>query len=345
MTISLCMILRKEDLPFLNTCLMNTAPGVDEIIIVIDKPDQDIAAVADQYKARLITQPFPESFAEQRNRSIAEAQMDWILVLDADEILAAGDLDRLKAAAKGAVVACSLVQLTYTNDTAQERFVPAKNELTQQFGFAGYFPVEMIRFFRNHQGISFTRRVHEMVDEIIEQKGLAQQVVRTDIPIHHLKMLRPSLREDELRYLQLLQLEVKEHPDSAKAWFDIGTIQFFTLRNPFAAAASLERALTLRPSFTEAGMNLAFVYGHLKRYKEALAVYRRLPADAAVLSGMGTCLFHLGRHAKAISCYRQAAALQPEKKEEIEKKIALIRAARPVPGKGRKRGSRAQSQE
>ena len=329
-SISLCMIVKKVDYPFLPTCLKNVQKEVDEIVMVVDEIDQEITKISGQFHAKLVEHPFRD-FAGQRNVSLQRATKDWVLILDADEILASDDVKSLKKKAENNhAVACTLNQLNYTNDTNQMRFVPAKNEITQRFGFQGYFVVPAIRFFKNHMGFRFSRKVHEMVDETIEKKGLGDRVVKTDIPIHHLKMLKPSVREDELRYLSLLEEEVKENPKNFKALFDMGTINLFILKDVKRAVHHFKKALEINPAFTEVKLNLAFAYGQLKEYEQALTLYQGVTGkekNFSLLSNIGTCLFFLGRYEEAVRMYQEAAVLDPERKKEAGSKIALVRKA------------------
>lgn len=329
-SVSLCMMVKKDDYRFLRSCLGNIAAGVDEILMVVDGRDDEINAIASEFGAKLIEHPYQDSSALQRNVVLRRARMDWILVVDADELLSAADIMKLKHTADSTdCVACVLNQLNYTNDTSQARFVPARNDITEQFGFSGYYTVPTIRFFRNNRGFFFTRRVHEMVDESIEERGLMNKVLRTDVPLHHLKMLKGNdqLKKDELRYLQLLELELQDNPRNAKAHFDIGTIQLFTLKNHQEAIESLKKALELNPDFTEAKLNLAFAYGEVKEYEKALALYKELEKKEQsyhVLSSIAACLFFLRRYEEAIDYYRRAAAAAPERRNEAENRIKII---------------------
>ena len=86
MKLSLCMIVRDEeaDLP---TCLESVKGVVDEICIVDTGSNDRTVAIAEGYGARVEHFTWCDDFSAARNASLAMAQGDWILVLDADEIL------------------------------------------------------------------------------------------------------------------------------------------------------------------------------------------------------------------------------------------------------------------
>ena len=80
------MIVRDEE-QMLGRCLAAAAPAVDEIIIV-DTGSQDATIeIARSFGARVIERPWTGSFADARNASLEAATGDWLLYLDADEVL------------------------------------------------------------------------------------------------------------------------------------------------------------------------------------------------------------------------------------------------------------------
>jgi len=289
----------------------------------VDRKDPAIVNIAKEFNAIVFSHSF-QDFSQQRNFSLKKATGDWILVLDADEVLAGEDVERLKTTR---AVACMLDQLNYTNDANQARFIPAENEITRRFGFKGYFPVPVIRFFRNREGFHFTRKVHEMVDESIYEKGLWDEVEKTNIPIHHLKGLKgpEALGATEMRYLGLLKKEVKANPKNFKAWSDMGTITLFTLNNPSQAIGHFQKSLGINPKFGEARMNLAFALGRIGEWEKALEIYSTLPKDFHSLTNKAACLASLNRKEEAMACYKKALELRLEMREEIEKRIQSLK--------------------
>jgi predicted O-linked N-acetylglucosamine transferase (SPINDLY family) len=83
-----------------------------------------------------------------------------------------------------------------------------------------------------------------------------------------------------------------------------------------AAAASIERALTLNPQFAEAHLNKGALYGHLGRYDEALAALERAvtlkPKLAKAWLEYGNAFHALNRDDDALIAYNKALALKPD---------------------------------
>ena len=69
-------------------CLDALKGWVDEIIIVDDHSDDRTVAIArQQYGAKVITQALDNDWSKQRNTGAAASSNDWILQLDADEVV------------------------------------------------------------------------------------------------------------------------------------------------------------------------------------------------------------------------------------------------------------------
>ena len=95
-TISLCMIVRDEE-SVLDRCLSCVKDIVDEIIIVdtgsIDKT-KEIAAL---YTDKIYDFKWIDDFAAARNFSFSKAKMDYIMWLDADDVIDAKNKNKLLA--------------------------------------------------------------------------------------------------------------------------------------------------------------------------------------------------------------------------------------------------------
>ena len=323
------MIVKKEDYKLLPNCLSHIYQHMDEIIVVVDKIGPEIEETARNFGFRLFERKFSGDFSEYRNFSIRQATKDWILILDADELLSPEDLQKLRQiAGSGEHIACMLNQINYTNDTNQLRFVPLKNQITELFGFSGMFVVPIIRFFKNSIGLHFTRRVHEMVDETIAKKGIWEKVNKTDIPLHHLKLLKgpEEFKKTELRYLGLSELETADNPQNFKAFFDIGTTYLFTERKYPEAIKNLKKSLDISPDFLPAKLNLAYAYCQTKEYENALDLYKKTPENYRILSNILTCLFYLKKYKEALDCCEKLIALEPSMRGELKKKIGIIKS-------------------
>jgi len=92
--ISLCMIVRDEE-AVLGRCLDSVAPHVDEIVIVDTGSTDRTKAIAREYGAAVYDFVWIDDFAAARNFAFSKATRDYILWLDADDMLLPEDGRRL----------------------------------------------------------------------------------------------------------------------------------------------------------------------------------------------------------------------------------------------------------
>ena len=144
-TVSLCMIVKNEE-KFLPTCLQSVAGVVDEIIIVDTGSSDATIKIAHRFKAKVFEHEWKGDFSEARNASIMHATSDWILFLDADEVL-----DKKSARKLGDVL-----QQTECSGF----FFCIYNVKDNGFVSGRHFTV---RLFRNQKDIHFVGKIHEQV--------------------------------------------------------------------------------------------------------------------------------------------------------------------------------------
>lgn len=96
MTISLCMIVKNEE-ALLARCLESVQKAVDEIIIVDTGSTDATKEIALQFTSHVLDFQWCDDFSAARNFSFSQASCDYILWLDADDILKEEDKNALIA--------------------------------------------------------------------------------------------------------------------------------------------------------------------------------------------------------------------------------------------------------
>jgi len=82
------VILTKNEEGRIRRCLEAIKGRVQEIIIIDDEStDATVAIACDEYGAKVIVHPLKNAFDRQRNLGIEAAGQNWILQMDADEII------------------------------------------------------------------------------------------------------------------------------------------------------------------------------------------------------------------------------------------------------------------
>lgn len=94
-TISLCMIVRDESLT-LSRCLECVKDAVDEIIIVDTGSTDDTKQIALRYTDKVYDFLWLDDFSAARNFAFSKGKSDFLMWLDADDIITKPNLDKLK---------------------------------------------------------------------------------------------------------------------------------------------------------------------------------------------------------------------------------------------------------
>ena len=103
LTISLCMIVKDRGLEwvYIENCLTNLQQEINEVIILTDKSFENsdkFRELLSKYNIKFVFSEWNNSFSELRNECVKRACGDWILILDADEVILSEDIRKLKLA-------------------------------------------------------------------------------------------------------------------------------------------------------------------------------------------------------------------------------------------------------
>ena len=93
-TVELSMIV-KDEAATLARCINSVSSCVDRVVVGDTGSTDATAEIARKCGAEVVQIPWEQDFARARNRVLACAKCDWILVLDADEMLDAQGRQRL----------------------------------------------------------------------------------------------------------------------------------------------------------------------------------------------------------------------------------------------------------
>jgi len=229
LTLSLCMIVKDEE-EMLPRCLAAVAPAVDEIVIVDTGSSDRTIEIARSYNATVIEKPWTGSFSEARNVSFGAATGDWIIYLDADEVLVADDVQRLKA---------------LTGRTWREAFYVVETSYTGELGDGAAMTNNALRVFRNRPNYRFEGRLHEQIAHNLPLYA-AGRIEQSSVRVEHYGYLGAvrDAKEKSRRNLDLLKAQQAESPSDAFLHFNLGT-EYAVIGDYSSALTEFEEAWSL----------------------------------------------------------------------------------------------------
>jgi tetratricopeptide (TPR) repeat protein len=229
LTLSLCMIVRDEE-QMLPRCLAAVAGAVDEMIIVDTGSTDKTVEIAKSFGAKVIEFPWTGSFAEARNVSFEAATGDWVMYLDADEVLVAEDVRELRA---------------LTGCTWREAFYLVETSYTGELGDGGAMVNNALRVFRNRPEYRFKDRLHEQIAHTLPTY-IPGRVEQTPVRVTHYGYLGSvrDAKEKSQRNIELLRRQADESPKTPFLHFNLGS-EYIVVGDVNAAIEELTTARSL----------------------------------------------------------------------------------------------------
>ncbi|MFP3886608.1 glycosyltransferase family 2 protein [Priestia filamentosa] len=163
---SLCMIVKNEE-EVLNQCLTSIAHLCDEIIIVDTGSTDGTKEIAQKFTNKVIDFKWIDNFSAARNFAFSHATKDYIIWLDADDILLKADQEKLK-----------MLKQTLSNDIDFVSFI--YNIAFDEYGNPT-FSYRRNRLVKRAKGFTWKGVVHEYLD-------VAGNSIYADIAVTHRKI-------------------------------------------------------------------------------------------------------------------------------------------------------------
>lgn len=188
--ISVVMIVQNEEV-LLSRCL-ESVKELDEIVITDSGSRDRTLEIARQYTDKISEFPWCDNFSKSRNFAKTHATGDWILSIDADEIL--HDVSKVREAVALAELKGALaVDITLlAEDNNQKTFFP--------------------RLFKNCEAVWWEGAIHNHLSVVGEKIG--------DVRITY--GYSPAHNDDPERAFRILKKEVDSRPDAVREMFYLG---------------------------------------------------------------------------------------------------------------------------
>lgn len=293
------MIVKNEE-AFLEQCLQSVQGLVDEIIIVDTGSTDKTKKIALRFTSKVYDFKWCDDFAAARNESLKYATGDWILVLDADEVISKEDFAVIKELiSDNFIYGYSLTQRSYTNNSSREGFnIRSQDNYSEGEGYLGWTESKIVRLFRNKKDILFKGAVHELVEDSLRDSNL--KVFPINLPIHHFresKGVEVQNKKSSL-YRELGLKKVGSNPNDHCGHLELA-LSYRVKKDYEKALSHLQKALEIKVDFPEARCELGLLYNDLKQFEKAQECFdwcvHFFPNYAEPYFGAGVVLVNLGR--------------------------------------------------
>lgn len=342
--ISLCMIVKNEE-KHLGKALFTVKPLVDEMIVVDTGSEDRTKDIATVYGAKVYDFQWKDDFSAARNYALSKASGEWVLILDADEVISPIDFEILRkiVSKKGSKPkAYSFVTRNYIIECNRIGRKPNDGKYPNEEAGAGWTPSSKVRLFPNQKDLRFSFPVHELIEPAIRQKRM--KIADSGVPVHHYgnldldktrrkgehyydigKKKLEDMGTSDLRALQELAIQavnvgkyeeaielwkqlISHQPDNAGAYICLGTA-YNSLDNFLEAREAHATAFKLAPQMPEALTNYIRSEMYLGNAEIALATFEQSKInediDESTLFVMAAVYSCCKQQQKAIACFER----------------------------------------
>lgn len=180
-TLSVCMIVKNEE-EVLARCLAAAGRFADEIVVVDTGSEDGTKEIARQFTEKVYDFAWQDDFAQARNFAFAQGTSDYLMWLDADDVVSPENIERIRDLKRTMDGAVDLVMMQY-----QVAFDEAGSPT---------FSYERERIVKRGAGFAWQGAVHEVIVP-------AGHILHTDIAIEHRKQ-KPGDPDRNLRIYQAM---------------------------------------------------------------------------------------------------------------------------------------------
>jgi len=315
-TVSLCMIAKNEE-KWLEQCLNSVKDVADEIIIVDTGSTDKTKEIAKKFNAKIFDFKWVDDFSAARNESIKHATKDWVIVLDADEIIEKKDLGKIKNSIENAesdVAGFSFEQRSYLTKFFDGTVKNDSNfDLVKDYPF--YISHHLVRLFKNKLGLYFRHRIHELIEDSIKEKN--HKYKKTDIVLHHFG----SLKDENLisgkteEYSKMILKQLQENPESAR--YNYQTARMFLGRNDFSNALKyFGETAKINPNYKLVFSEIAKIYLQMNDKNRAIEYFKKSmkqnPDNPSTANNLAVVYMSMGKFEQAKKILEEDLKKHPE---------------------------------
>lgn len=217
-TLSLCMIVKNEE-KYIKKCIDSVFDIVDEIIIVDTGSTDSTLDIIKNYNIKLYKYKWNNNFSEARNYAIDQSSCDWILFLDADEVLDNSSKSKVIDFIKNTNLdGCHFLVHNYISENMKD-----------------YTLHYALRLFKNNKGYYYKGKIHEQISN--DEFEVINKFSNEDILLHHYGYTNEvlTIKDKRARNIPILINSLEENPNDSFTLFNLG--------NEYLAKNDLKKAI------------------------------------------------------------------------------------------------------
>lgn len=301
LTLSLCIITKDEE-KNIERCINSVKNIVDEIVVVDTGSKDKTVEISESLGARVIHTKWEDDFSKARNIAIDNATSDWILFLDADEVVREEDVIKIRPLLEDDTVEAYMCKfINYGGDSVSSGLT----EIHYNF-----------KLFRNNGKLRYVFPIHENLINVVDKRNLIYK--ESGITILHYGYLEETKTEKNKtqRNINILSKYLRTHPNDMFQRLNLA-VEYFNANELYKALRHLQIAEKGIKSNSILRIRLfryfILTYTALKNYDMALKVansakviYDKIP-DFHFLEG--NIYMEQKRYQKAIETFNKCLSI------------------------------------
>jgi len=298
------MIVKNEE-NNLDRCLNSIAEYVEDIVIVDTGSTDDTKKIAEKYTSKVYDFKWCNDFSKARNFSISKASNDWVLILDADEVIYEFDKEKIEKFINiNSKVVGRIKRINPFEDGKEiKKYIERVNRVFNK----NYF---------HYEGI-----IHE---QVVSKDGSQYSMKSIDIEADHIGYLNEVINGTNKleRNIDLLMEAIKSNPNDPYLYYQIGK-SYYRKKDYNKAYDSFSKSVELCTDFRfEYTEDLIESYGYAllkcEKYTEAMRLdeYKNYYGDSPDYNFiMGLIYMNNGKFQQAVEYFETCIG---EKEGKIE---------------------------
>lgn len=258
-SLALCMIVKNEE-KFIKKTIDSVIDIVDEIIIVdTGSTDKTLEILSSYNNINLYNHIWENDFSKSRNFALSKIKSDWILFIDADEILDVNSKKNIIEFINNTNLdGCHFLIYNYISE--------GSNNFSIHHG---------LRLFKNNKGFYYKGKIHEQIsnDSIV---NLKERFSKENIILHHYGYTSEVLEKKNKRNrnIPILLDTLKENPTDSFTLFNMGN-EYLANNDILMAIKYYEEAFKYIDLTNIYSIHLFYrisiCYQNIKKYDKALS--------------------------------------------------------------------------